>query len=71
MALNELHPPVKPPPPWKPLTPNRDKGVFPDEGFNGGIFGKYAAGGALGVYGLGRMGQGLYNLVSLLRLAAA
>jgi hypothetical protein len=69
MALNELHQPFKPP--VKPLTSNRAKGVFPDEGgFNRGVFAKYAAGGALGANALGRLGQGVYNFVSLLRLAA-
>jgi hypothetical protein len=67
MVLNDLHGPKLP---WHP-TPNHNKDVdFGDGGFNRGIFGKYAAGGALGAYGLGRMGQGIWNLISILRLAA-
>lgn len=66
MVLNDLHQPVRP---WKPPKPNRDVD-FGDGRFNRGVLGKYAAGGALGLYGLGRMGQGILNLVALLRLAA-
>jgi hypothetical protein len=66
MVLNDLKQPVLP---WKPLTPNKGRIDF-DGNFNPGIWGKYAAGGALGLYGAAQYGQGIWNLISLLRLAA-
>jgi hypothetical protein len=64
MAINELHGPARPKPAPRPgPTPLRDHG-----GLLAGLLG---AGGALGVYAGARTAQGIYNLVSLMQLAAA
>jgi hypothetical protein len=65
MAINELHPPVRPPPP-KPRPPGpsplRDHGPL--------WAGAFGAGSALAVYGGARIAQGIGNLIELLSAAA-